>query len=119
MKNKLFPLLILLFPLCLSAQSEGQPLPFWQEGEMEIHHIYTGRGESTFCILPDGTTLLIDAGDSGPYSDPRTTHSSPDDSRRPGEWIARYISKRMDFKSDKKIDYAFPGIKVTREPEIP
>ena len=31
-------------------------------GALEIHHISTGRGNSTLCIFPDGTTLLIDAG---------------------------------------------------------
>jgi len=99
--------LMTILSLGLSAQEVGKPLPSWKEGEMEIHHIYTGRGESTFCILPDGTTLLIDAGNKGSYSDPRTTHGSPDESRQAGEWIARYITKRINFKSEKKIDYAF------------
>ncbi len=99
----------LFFGWCLSifAQETGKILPPWKEGEMEIHHIYTGRGESVFCISPDGTTLLIDAGDSGPWSDPRTTHGSPDESRQAGEWIARYISGRIEFIPAKKIDYAF------------
>ena len=91
----------------LFAQEVGKPLPFWKDGEVEIHHIYTGKGEAVFCILPDGTTLLIDAGDTGPYKDPRTTHGSPDESRQAGEWIARYVSNRMGPNVDKKIDYAF------------
>ena len=107
MRKTLLCSLMILLSLRLSAQEEGKSLPSWKEGEMEIHHIYTGRGESAFCILPDGTTLLIDAGDSGPYNDPRTTPSSPDESRHAGEWIARYISKRLDFLPEKKIDYAF------------
>ncbi|MDX9882943.1 MAG: MBL fold metallo-hydrolase [Prolixibacteraceae bacterium] len=107
MKKVFIGSMLILFSWALHAQEEGQALPSWQEGEMEIHHIYTGRGEAVFCILPDGTTLLIDAGDSGPHRDPRTTKASPDDSRQPGEWIARYITKRMDFKPEKKIDYAF------------
>jgi beta-lactamase superfamily II metal-dependent hydrolase len=89
----------------LYAQEIGKTLNPWKEGEMEIHHIYTGKGESVFCILPDGTTLLIDAGDTGPHKDPRTTAGSPDESRNPGEWIARYISCRIP--DIKKIDYAF------------
>lgn len=84
----------------------AQKLPDWKDGELEIHHIYTGRGESVFSILPDGTTMLIDAGDMGPHRDPRTTQISPDNSRQAGEWIARYILKRMEFKPEKKIDYA-------------
>jgi hypothetical protein len=107
MGKTLFVSLLIILSLELSAQEEGKSLPPWKDGEMEIHHIYTGRGESAFCILPDGTTLLIDAGDAGPYSDPRTTKSSPDESRHAGEWISRYISKRIDFKREKKIDYAF------------
>ncbi len=107
MKTTLSGLLIIIFSWSLSAQQVGKQLPSWQEGEMEIHHIYTGRGEAVFCILPDKTTMLIDAGDGGPYSDPRTTHGSPDESRKPGEWIARYITKLTDHKPGKKIDYTF------------
>lgn len=99
---------IFIFPSWLmTAQKDQSFLPHWTEGEMEIHHIYTGRGEAVFCIFPDGTTMLIDAGDAGPHSDPRTTPASPDDSRQPGEWIARYILNRMNLKEQKKIDYAF------------
>jgi hypothetical protein len=67
----------------------GQPLTPWSEGALDIHHISTGKGNATFVIFPDGTTLLVDAGASTipiPYATAR-----PDDSRRPGEWIARYI----------------------------
>jgi beta-lactamase superfamily II metal-dependent hydrolase len=91
----------------LFSQEAGKILPQWKEGEMEIHHIYTGRGEAVFCIFPDGTTMLIDAGDNGPYTDPRTTHGSPDESRQPGEWIARYIINRLGSGLDKRIDYMF------------
>lgn len=95
------------FAAALFSQEVGKLLSPWKNGEMEIHHIYTGRGESTFCILPDGTTMLIDAGDIGPYTDPRTTPASPDDSRRPGEWIARYISKRLGSEEKNHINYMF------------
>jgi len=107
MKKTLLGSLMIFFYCGLFAQEVGKSLPPWKDGEMEIHHIYTGRGEAAFCILPDGTTLLIDAGDNGPHIDPRTTPGSPDESRQAGEWIARYISKRIDFKAEKKIDYTF------------
>ncbi len=42
----------------------GQPLTVWQEGELDVHFINTGRGESIWQILPDGTTVLIDASGS-------------------------------------------------------
>lgn len=41
----------------------GKPLPHWQAGVLDIHAINTGSGECTFFILPDGTTMLVDAGD--------------------------------------------------------
>lgn len=67
----------------------GQPLPPWSEGVLDIHHISTGKGNSAFVVFPDGTTLLVDAGAATqpiPYATAR-----PNDSRRPGEWIAGYI----------------------------
>lgn len=41
----------------------GKSLPQWKAGELDIHAISTGRGECTFFILPDGTTMVVDAGD--------------------------------------------------------
>lgn len=104
---QLFMTTMMLSAQFVSAQQPGSPLEAWKEGELEIHHIFTGRGESVFCVFPDGTTMLIDAGDIGPYSDPRTTRALPNDSQRPGEWIARYIDKRMSFKKEKYLDYVF------------
>ena len=104
----LFSLLYVVMPLLLiGSQPKDEILPPWQEGELEIHHIYTGRGESVFCIFPDGTTMLIDAGDSGPHRDPRTTPASPDNSRQPGEWIAKYISNLLNHTGKSRIDYAY------------
>ena len=65
--------------------------PAWKEGEMEIHHIYTGRGESNFMIFPDGTTMLVDAGDWDPDDYPKMCELLPDSTQRAGEWIARYV----------------------------
>lgn len=41
----------------------GKTLPAWSEGYLDIHFINSGRGECCFYILPDGTTLLVDAGE--------------------------------------------------------
>lgn len=101
--------IILIFVLCTVYNLVGQntaSFPRWQEGELEIHHINTGKGECVFCILPDGTTLLIDAGDLGYKKDPRRTEAVPNDSRAPGEWIARYIANILPFADKKSIDYA-------------
>ena len=107
MKNPLSILICLSFPVILFAQETGKTLQAWQKGEMEIHHIYTGCGEGVFCIFPDGTAMLIDAGDLGPYNDNRLTYPSPDGSRKPGEWIARYIIKRMEPLKQNRIDHVF------------
>ncbi len=88
------------------AQNETGIFPPWEEGEMEIHHINTGRGECVFCIFPDGTNMLIDAGDLGPQYDPVHTTTLPDETKQPGEWIGRYISRLIEYRSEKKIDYA-------------
>ncbi|MBQ5691486.1 MAG: hypothetical protein IIV24_08330, partial [Alistipes sp.] len=43
----------------------GTVLPSWSEGCLDIHFINSARGECCFYILPDGTTLLVDAGEVG------------------------------------------------------
>ncbi|MCF0069116.1 hypothetical protein LZD49_01450 [Dyadobacter sp. CY261] len=103
-----------LLALCLgmnatysNAQVVGQPLPAWQEGGMDIHHISTGMGNATFLILPDGTTMLVDAGALDPTEErtksARNTSARPNADRQPGEWIARYIHK---VASKAVVDYA-------------
>lgn len=97
-------------PVLIGLVASGQnkiSFPEWKVGEMEIHHIYTGRGEGVFCIFPDGTNLLIDPGDGGPRGEERETPVSPDSSRQAGEWIARYISKLLTYRTGKNIDYAY------------
>lgn len=56
--HKLF-IVLFLFPCIV----KGQSISPWQEGLLEIHHINTGSGNSTFFVFPDGTTMLLDAGD--------------------------------------------------------
>jgi len=104
-------LLLVVFSSRAQQSSEiatpGQPLPAWQEGYLDLHHINTGRGNAAFYILPDGTSILFDAGELDP-SDPRTTSKRntpirPDDSRKPYEWIVNYI-RQVDKANF--IDYA-------------
>jgi len=78
------------------------PLPAWSEGEMEFHMICTGRGESLFLIMPDGTSALIDAGDWNDAWD-EITPAMPDSRFRSGEYIKRYILK-VNPNADK-VDY--------------
>ena len=77
-------------------------LPKWQEGYMDIHTIATGRGDATLIVMPDGTTLMIDAGDNGKAKDKQ----HPDTTKRAGEWQAIYMKHFMEGLPNTKVDYA-------------
>lgn len=83
----------------ISGQS-GNTLEKWSAGTLDIHQINTGRGNAAFAMLPDGTTLLIDAGNGG-NQPPRGTPSMPNATRTPADWIVRYIratgASRLDY----------------------
>ncbi|MBA7565519.1 hypothetical protein ES708_07203 [subsurface metagenome] len=88
----------------------AQTLPAWEEGMLDIHHINTGRGDASFLIFPDGTTLIIDAGDMS-ETNPRTLSDrncplKPDNSRTAPEWIVQYIRTFHPVKENASIDYA-------------
>jgi beta-lactamase superfamily II metal-dependent hydrolase len=91
-------LLALLHPF---DQEKGQVLPPWAPGVLDIHHISTGLGNATFIRLPGGATLLVDAGGANriPYADPK-----PNDTKRPGEWIADYVASMAG--AGTALDYA-------------
>src|SRR5580698_3104576 len=83
------------------ASSKYEP---WQQGMLDIHHIATGRGNSTLFICPDGTSMMVDAGSiHAPLS--YTIAPKPNDSRRPGEWIGRYAKRHLQAANRKEIDY--------------
>lgn len=85
----------------------GKVLPKWAEGYMDIHAVNSGRGECTFFVLPDGTTMLVDAGElllkesdgSSPVA------QKPDASTRPYKVYASYIRNFLPAGA-KAIDYA-------------
>lgn len=86
----------------------GQPLSTWKEGTLEIHHINTGEGDAAFLIMPDGTTMLIDAGDGSEYLPRPENYKAPrrpDSSRSSGEWIGRYIASRHPDQRAPALDY--------------
>ena len=90
----------------LAAPPEvGKVLPPWQEGTLDIHQINTGHGNSALFIFPDGTTMLVDAGAIAKRT-PGMTPPRPDDSRPPGEWIARYIAMALRGRKEVALDYA-------------
>ena len=74
-----------------SAAVVGAPLPPWTPGTLDIHQISTGRGNSALFVMPDSTTLLVDAGAAG--DGVAETDPHPDASRGPGAWIARYLAR--------------------------
>jgi hypothetical protein len=80
----------------------------WREGFLDIHHIATGRGNSVLAILPDGTSLMVDAGAVGtsPNAEPDAMGPArPDGSRRPGEWIGRYAQRHLRATGREELDY--------------
>ena len=99
-------LLSLLVSNLASSQEAliGHVLPQWSEGFLDIHHINTGKGECTFFLLPDGTTMLVDAGATA-VPKPRVADPKPNASRTPGEWISRYILHFLKGFPEKKLDY--------------
>lgn len=97
-------LAILLAVQGLSAQDSGKSLPAWHKGVLDIHFISTGCGNCSFCVLPDGTTMLVDAGDLA-RPDIRVYDRKPDESRSVGEWIADYIEQFSPAGKDTKLDY--------------
>jgi beta-lactamase superfamily II metal-dependent hydrolase len=53
-------LAVLPFP-----QTAASTLPPWTRGTLDFHQISTGDGNAALVVLPDGTTMLVDAGAAG------------------------------------------------------
>lgn len=81
----------------------GKPYVGWKEGEMDLHFILTGVCESMFHLYPDGTSLLLDAGDRDIVKYTKNVPAFPDNSRLASEWIMRYL-ERVNPRG-KSIDY--------------
>jgi hypothetical protein len=95
--------------LALGGQSQAQAqagaaLPPWQLGNLDIHHLGTGRGNATFVVFPDGTSMLYDAGATASTLD-ESAAPKPNGSRRPGEWIARYVKRHLPRIVPARLDY--------------
>jgi glyoxylase-like metal-dependent hydrolase (beta-lactamase superfamily II) len=86
------------------AQKSAQTLPDWQPGTLDIHHIATGQGNATLVIFPDGTSMLIDVGATAGARDV-TAAPRPDDSKRAGEWVARYTQRHLKPVGRSALDY--------------
>jgi hypothetical protein len=82
----------------------NEELPSWKPGMLDIHHINTGRGNSSLVICPDGTSILVDAGAAN--SPVRFMNEArPNDSLRPGQWIARYVQRHLRATGREQLDY--------------
>ena len=107
MKFQLSLTIVVLAVAAVVARAEdvvGRPIESWQPGMLEIHQISTGRGNAGLYIFPDGTTLLVDAGEL-PGPNPKHTPARPDDTRRAGEWIVRYVRHALRHDPQPALDY--------------
>ncbi|WP_161991890.1 ComEC/Rec2 family competence protein [Flagellimonas algicola] len=96
----------------IELDESSKRLPLWEEGYLDIHHINTGSGNSTFFVLPDGTTMLFDAGSMDKegfekkYTPLKATSPVPDNSKPTWEWISNYIKQVAPRGHQDSIDYA-------------
>lgn len=101
-------------PLEITHQAAvNNVLPAWSEGYLDIHFINSGRGECCFYILPDGTTLLVDAGEIKKSYDASSTSGEaavaqrPNTSTRPYMVYAKYIKHFAPYGA--YIDWCAPS----------
>ncbi len=97
----------LLFILFLQTTVMGQTqLPRWEKGFLDIHFISTGRGNSAFYVMPDGTTLLVDMGELSSNNDGRGSPAVPDSSQSAAQWVADYIQQFHPDGKKAALDFA-------------
>ena len=88
---------------CVSVPDGEKTLPAWRPGMMDLHFIYTGRGENMFYRLPDGTSVLNDVGEFYRPSELKLgTVLLPSAERLGGDWVCRYLHR---IYPEKEIDY--------------
>ena len=104
----------------------GKMLPLWEEGYLDIHMINSARGECSFLILPDGTTVVVDVGEIPPTMGEYPISQLPSVDIRPTTTYARYIKNFLP-EGKSWIDYCHishfhndhfgdPGIEAERNP---
>lgn len=94
-----------------AAASDQKTLPPWTQGYLYIHHISTGRGNSAYVVMPDGTTLLIDAGETDQAFIKSVAPlvafpPRPNAEHAAGYWIADYIREFAPRDRPVALDYA-------------
>tara|TARA_R110002050_G_scaffold51870_5_gene118845 strand:+ start:1125 stop:2402 length:1278 start_codon:yes stop_codon:yes gene_type:complete len=107
--NVILILFLGMMTACLSQTTDKQ-LPPWEPGMLDIHHINTGRGDASFSILPDGTTLLVDAGDISDIHSrtlsARNAKRIPNNSKSASGWIVDYIEQFLPKENNRELNYA-------------
>jgi hypothetical protein len=99
-------------PQSSTADSDTQlSLPAWSDGYLYIHHISTGRGNASYVVMPDGTSMLLDAGEADPafiarVMPLRAFPARPDGVQSAGYWIADYIRQFAPARRPPMLDYA-------------
>ena len=111
--------LALSFPSCAasgdatpSASPSALPdtLPEWSEGYLYIHHISVD-GDAAYFVLPDGTTMMFDAGVSDKEAFEKRTaplkaaDRRPNRSRSSAEWYVDYIRNAAPKGKSIGLDY--------------
>ena len=76
-----------------NAPENDCPLRVWRPGELELHFVYTGCGESMFYRFPDGTAMVNDTGDYFRPHELQFIPRLPSAARLGGEWMTRYIRR--------------------------
>lgn len=105
--------LIFILSLCLAVVTltasyngkkarKGRTLPAWSEGYLDIHTISTGRGECIFLILPDGTSIVVDAGEFSRERKHKNVLQRPNAQTRPTKAFGDYI---RHFNPYDAVDY--------------
>ena len=88
----------LLFVVLTAAAAQTRTLQPWTPGTLDIHQISTGRGNAALLVLPDGQTLLVDAGGAGDGIAETEPHLAGAPS--PGAAVGRYVRRHA-----AKLDY--------------
>lgn len=101
---------LILFAVLVNLVFAQSRLPLWESGMMDIHHIQTGRGNATYFVFPDGTTMLFDAGEIS-ETHPRTTSKRnsnlvPNAGKKAYQWVVDYIQQFAPAQNQNRLNYA-------------
>jgi hypothetical protein len=77
-------------------------MPPHRTGELDLHQIHTGRGNALLIVMPDATTVLVDAGDVPDGRPLELGPRRPNGAQSAGAAVAQYI-RRLGFT---RLDYA-------------